>query len=60
VDGLKGFPEAFVIQTVWAFIRCRTTTPAADFCRPVRTDHSILSFQVSRSEALGPLSALVG
>ena len=30
-------------RTVWAFIRCRTITPAADFCRPVRTDHSILS-----------------
>ena len=30
-------------RTVWAFIRCRTTTPAADFCRPVRTDRSILS-----------------
>src|ERR1039457_6802933 len=30
-------------RTVWAFIRCRTTTPAADFCRPVRTDPSILS-----------------
>src|SRR5437764_8240548 len=30
-------------RTVWAFIRCRTTTPAADFCRPVGTDHSALS-----------------
>src|SRR5664279_2571891 len=30
-------------RTVWAFIRCRTTTPAADFCRPVRTNRSILS-----------------
>src|ERR1022692_2184226 len=30
-------------RTVWAFIRCRTTTPAADFCRPVGTDRSILS-----------------
>lgn len=30
-------------RTVWAFIRCRTTTPAADFCRPVRMDHSTLS-----------------
>src|SRR2546422_110405 len=30
-------------RTVWAFIRCRTTTPTADFCRPVRTDRSILS-----------------
>src|ERR1035438_8179736 len=30
-------------RTVWAFIRCRTTTPAADFCRPVRMDRSTLS-----------------
>src|SRR5713226_1215988 len=30
-------------RTVWAFIRCRTTTPAADFCRPVRMDRSVLS-----------------
>ena len=30
-------------RTVWAFVRCRTTTPAADFCRPVRMDRSILS-----------------
>src|SRR5580658_986498 len=30
-------------RTVWAFIRCRTTTPAADFCRPVRMDRSLLS-----------------
>ena len=30
-------------RTVWAFIRCRTTTPAADFCRPVRIDRSTLS-----------------
>src|SRR5438067_10969895 len=30
-------------RTVWAFVRCRTTTPAADFCRPVRMDHSTLS-----------------
>src|SRR5579872_4667565 len=30
-------------RTVWAFIRCRTTTPAADFCRPVRMDRSPLS-----------------
>src|SRR6516225_249529 len=30
-------------RTVWAFIRCRTTTPAADFCCPVRMDRSTLS-----------------
>src|ERR1041385_5126589 len=30
-------------RTVWAFARCRTTTPAADFYRPVRMDHSTLS-----------------
>src|SRR5437763_10368722 len=30
-------------RTVWAFVRCRTTTPAADFCRPVRMDRSTLS-----------------
>src|SRR5581483_6241172 len=30
-------------RTVWAFIRCRTTTPAADFCRPVRMNRSTLS-----------------
>src|SRR6516162_8422733 len=30
-------------RTVWAFIRCRTNTPAADFCRPVRMDRSTLS-----------------
>ncbi len=30
-------------RTVWAFIRCRTTTPAADFCRPLRMDPSSLS-----------------
>jgi len=30
-------------RTVWAFIRCRTTTPAADFCRPVRMDRPTLS-----------------
>jgi hypothetical protein len=30
-------------RTVWAFIRRRTTTPAADFCRPVRMDRSTLS-----------------
>src|SRR5690349_11839617 len=30
-------------RTVWAFIRCRITTPAADFCRPVRLDRSTLS-----------------
>src|ERR1019366_695865 len=29
-------------RTVWAFIRCRTSTPAADFCRPVRMDRSTL------------------
>ena len=30
-------------RTVWAFIRYRTSTPAADFCRPVRMDRSTLS-----------------
>ena len=30
-------------RTVWAFVRCRITMPAADFCRPVRMDHSTLS-----------------
>src|SRR4051794_39722 len=40
-------------RTVWAFIRRRTTTPAADFCRPVRTDHSILS-PVSRTDGRSP------
>jgi hypothetical protein len=30
-------------RTVWAFIRCRITTPAADFCRPVRMNRSTLS-----------------
>src|ERR1051325_1033155 len=30
-------------RTVWAFVRCRTTTPAADFCRPIRLDRSTLS-----------------
>src|SRR6516165_5834179 len=30
-------------RTVWAFVRCRTTTPAADFCRPVRMNRSTLS-----------------
>jgi hypothetical protein len=30
-------------RTVWAFIRCRTTTPAADFCRPVRMNRFTLS-----------------
>ncbi len=30
-------------RTVWAFIRCQTTTPAADFCRPVRMNRSTLS-----------------
>jgi len=30
-------------RTVWAFVRCRTTTPAADFCRPVRMDRFTLS-----------------
>src|SRR5215472_9053847 len=30
-------------RTVWAFIRRRTTTPAADLCRPVRMDRSTLS-----------------
>src|SRR5438477_4664174 len=30
-------------RTVWAFVRCRTTTPAADVCRPVRMDRSTLS-----------------
>jgi hypothetical protein len=30
-------------RTVWAFVRCRTITPAADFCRPVRLDRSTLS-----------------
>src|SRR6266849_3977556 len=30
-------------RTVWAFIRCRTNTPSADFCRPVRMDRSTLS-----------------
>ena len=40
-------------RTVWAFIRCRTTTPAADFCRPVRTDRSILS-PVSRTSGRSP------
>ena len=29
--------------TVWAFVTCVTTTPSADFCRPVRTDCSFLS-----------------
>jgi hypothetical protein len=27
-------------RTVWTFVRCRTTTSAADFCRPVRIDRS--------------------
>src|SRR5580704_3538627 len=40
-------------RTVWAFIRCRTTTPSADFCRPVRTDRSILS-PVSRTNGRSP------
>src|SRR6202162_5728001 len=40
-------------RTVWAFIRCQTNTPAADFCRPVRTDHSILS-PVSRTDGRSP------
>src|SRR5246500_1353567 len=30
-------------RTVWAFVRCRTTTPAADFCRPVRMNPFTLS-----------------
>jgi hypothetical protein len=29
--------------TVRAFVRCRTTMPSADFCRPVRRNHSPLS-----------------
>ena len=40
-------------RTVWVFVRRRTTTPAADFCRPVRTDHSILS-PVSRTDGRSP------
>jgi hypothetical protein len=40
-------------RTVWAFIRCRITTPAADFCRPVRTNHSILS-PASRTNGRSP------
>src|SRR3954454_6650106 len=40
-------------RTVWAFVRCQTTTPAADFCRPVRTDRSILS-PVSRTNGRSP------
>src|SRR5258708_36563762 len=30
-------------RTVWAFTSCLANTPAADFCHPVRTGHSILS-----------------
>jgi len=30
-------------RTVWAFVRCRTNTPATDFCRPVRINCSFLS-----------------
>src|ERR1019366_1861482 len=40
-------------RTVWVFVRRRTTTPAADFCRPVRTDRSILS-PVSRTDGRSP------
>src|SRR6266481_3172829 len=31
------------LPTVWAFIACATTTPAADFCRTVRVNCSTLS-----------------
>src|SRR5580658_3403522 len=40
-------------RTVWAFIRYRTTTPAADFCRPVRMDRSTLSSD-SRTNGRSP------
>jgi hypothetical protein len=40
-------------RTVWAFIRCRTTTPAADFCRPVRRNRFLLSPE-SRTNSRSP------
>jgi hypothetical protein len=46
-DGLApGHPENRVLRfaiTVWAFPTRVGTMPAADFCRPIRMDHSTLS-----------------
>jgi len=36
-------PYPSLRRTVWPLIRCRTSTPAAEFCRPVRMDRSTLS-----------------
>ena len=53
-------------RAIWAFIRYRTTTPAADFCRPVRMDRSTLSpdsgtkRQISRGKLDGLPHATAG
>src|SRR5579884_19782 len=47
------FPLPSLRRTVWTFVRYQTTSSAADFCRPVRIDRSILS-PVSRTRGRSP------